>query len=109
MVILDGIDGRGEEEIHMVLVLLARLVVLLQDFETNIRMLLTEAGKESGDDHGRCEEGNGDGELLGFLGVRQFLLGAVELLHDAVRMAQQDFAVAGEDDISSASGKERHP
>ena len=109
VVILDGIDRGREEEIHMVLVLLARLVVLLQDFETNVRMLLAEAGEESRDDHGCCEERNGDGELLGFLGVSQFLLGAVELLHDAVRMAQQDFAVAGEDDISTASGKQRHP
>ena len=31
-----------------------------------------------------------------------------QLLHDAVRMAEQDLAISCEDDVSTASGKERH-
>ena len=84
MVILDRIDGGGQEEIHMILVLLTRLIVLLQDLETDIRMLLTETGKESRDDHRSREKRDGDGELLCFLGISQFLLRAVQLLHNAV-------------------------
>ena len=108
MVILDRIDGRGQEEIHMILVLLPRLIVLLQDLETDIRMLLTETGEESRDDHRSREKGDGDGELLCFLGISQLLLRAVQLLHDAVRMAEQDLAISCEDDVSTASGKERY-
>ena len=92
----------------MVLVLLARLIMLLQDLETDIRMLLTETGEESRDDHRSCEEGDGDGELLCFLGIRQLLLRAVQFLHDAVRMAEQDLAIPCKDDVSTASGKERY-
>ena len=108
VVILDRIDGGGQEEIHMILVLLTRLIVLLQDLETDIRMLLTETGEESRDDHRSREKRDGDGELLCFLGISQFLLRAVQLLHDAVRMAEQDLAISCEDNISTASGKERY-
>lgn len=106
VVTFDGVDGRGEEEIHMVLAGLARFVALLQDFKADVWMFLAEAGEEGRDDHGSGEEGDSDCQFLGFLGICQFLLGAVKFLHDAVSVAEKDFAITGEYDISPASGEE---
>lgn len=106
VITFDGVDGRREEEIHVVLAGLSRFVALLQDFKADVWMFLAEAGEEGRDDHGSGEEGDRDCQFLGFLGIGQFFLGAVELLHDAVGVAEKDFTISGEYDVSSASGKE---
>ena len=108
MVILDRIDRRRKREVDVRLIRLARLVMLLQDFEADIRMFLTETGEESRDDHGSSKKRDRDGQLLCFLRVGQFLLCAVQFLHDAVRVAEKDFTITREDDIAPASGEKRH-
>lgn len=109
VVVFYGIDGRGKEEVHVVLILLSRFIVLLQDFKSDIRMFLAEAGEKGRNNHGSGKEGDGDCQFLGFLCILQFFLGSPEFLHNAVRMAEQDFAISGEYNVSSASGKSGTP
>lgn len=109
VIIFNGIDGGGQEKVHMILALLPRFAALLQDFKADIRMFLAEAGKEGRNNHGSGEKGNGDREFLGFLGICQFLLGTMKFLHDAVRVAEKNFAVLGEYDIAAVLEKSGTP
>lgn len=57
VIIFNGIDGGGQEKVHMILALLPWFAALLQDFKADIRMFLAEAGKKGRNNHGSGKKG----------------------------------------------------
>ncbi len=53
--------------------------------------------------------GNRHRHVLCFFGVFQLFLRMLELAHNPVCMAEKDFSVLGEDDVSSGSAKQGTP
>ena len=81
-------------------------VPLLDDFETDMGMFFFKFCKECRNNHGCGENRNRHRHVLCFFGVFQLFLRMLKFAHNPVCMAEKDFPVLGEDDVSSGSAKQ---
>lgn len=73
----------------------------------HVGMEMAEAHEEARDELGGGEEGEAHRRLLGAFHFLDLPLGAVQLVHNALCVAQEDLPVAGEDDIPAAPLEKR--